>query len=109
MGTTPTPEPRAWNAWEVFDPRDGQTKHLTDREQTAEQIAVEEEQHIGEPRDYGRTGMEPTLDGGWRPWRPAFQNPARLPDPPEIELDEDTPIDLPPPDHGRAPDLGPAL
>src|SRR5262249_15544191 len=46
-----------WNSWEVFDPRDGQAKHFTDRERTAEQIAVEEEQRTGEPRDYGRTGM----------------------------------------------------
>src|SRR5262249_2008297 len=93
-------ESMRWNAWEVFDPRDGQTKHFTDREGTAEQIAVEEEQRTGEPRDYGRKGMEPDGRGGWSPWCPAFHSQARLSDLPEIELDKDESLDLPPADEG---------
>jgi hypothetical protein len=100
---------RTWDSWEVFDPRDGQTKHFSDCERTAEQIAVEEELRTGEPRDYGRKGMEPDGRGGWWPWRPAFESPARLPGPLEVELDEDTPFDLTPPDLGRAPDMGRGL
>jgi hypothetical protein len=59
----------SWDTWEVFDPRDGSTKHVTDRQDTAEQIALEEEGRTGEPRDFWLKGQEPTGDGGSRPWR----------------------------------------
>jgi hypothetical protein len=99
----------AWDSWEVFDPRDGRTTHFTDGERTAEQIAVEEEQLTGEPRDYGRRGMEPDGRGGWRPWhRPVACRAHRQP-PPEADLIEDDEVDLPPPDRNRAPDMGRAL
>ena len=100
---------RTWDSWEVFDPRDGQTKHFTDCERTAEQIAVEEELRTGEPRDFGRKGMEPDGSGGWQLWRPPVRSRARVPGRLEVDLDEDESLDVPPPDLGRAPDMGRGL
>jgi hypothetical protein len=100
---------RTWDSWEVFDPRDGQTRHFTDCERTAEQVAVEEELRTGEPRDYGRKGMEPDGRSGWRPWRPAFESQAHLLRQAEVDLIEDNEVDLTPPDLGPAPDMGRGL